>query len=176
MITQEHINAWFTYHPPQNESEKEKYEKLRNGAKAFAEIILATTPPSADQTAAIRKVREAVMTANAAIACDGRLPGDLGWEKKAGEPPAELTIQFEQILDEIIVRSLWKGEFVHGHRMAKADMLIYDDAKKMLAGFVDTTRSGLLAHGQVITNEQVWTAVIRAAADMEKKVRRNPLK
>jgi hypothetical protein len=35
-------------------------------------MIVALTPPSADQTAAIRKVREAVFTANAAIACGGR--------------------------------------------------------------------------------------------------------
>jgi hypothetical protein len=35
----------------------------------FAETIIRNTPPGSDQSAAIRKVREAVMTANAAIAC-----------------------------------------------------------------------------------------------------------
>ena len=38
--------------------------------RAFAETVLVCAPPSADQSAAIRKIREAVMTANAAIACD----------------------------------------------------------------------------------------------------------
>jgi len=37
----------------------------------LALVILEHTPPSADQSAAIRKVREAVMTANASIACGG---------------------------------------------------------------------------------------------------------
>ncbi|MGQ0816371.1 MAG: hypothetical protein ACT4O1_18230 [Gemmatimonadota bacterium] len=36
-----------------------------------ADIILDCTPIGADQAAAVRKVREAVMTANAAIACGG---------------------------------------------------------------------------------------------------------
>lgn len=62
---------WFTYHPPNPEQQK-KYEEIRAAALSFAHIIIVNTPPSADQTAAIRKVREAVMTANAAIACDGK--------------------------------------------------------------------------------------------------------
>ena len=44
------------------------YERLRSAARAFSEEILECTPVGADQSAAIRKVREAVMTANAAIA------------------------------------------------------------------------------------------------------------
>jgi hypothetical protein len=35
-------------------------------------VIVAQTPESADQSVAVRKVREAVMAANAAIACGGR--------------------------------------------------------------------------------------------------------
>jgi hypothetical protein len=59
------------YHTPKND-QPEKYEKLRAAAKSFAQTIIECTPPSADQTAAIRKVREAVMTANSAVACEGR--------------------------------------------------------------------------------------------------------
>jgi hypothetical protein len=70
-ITQEALDHWFTYHAP-TASQPERYEALRSAGKAFAEAILKLTPSSADQTAAIRKVREAVFTANAAIACDGR--------------------------------------------------------------------------------------------------------
>jgi len=62
---------WFSYHAPVA-GQAEKYEKLRAAGKTFAEIIVELTPPSADQTVAIRKVREAVMVANAAIACGGK--------------------------------------------------------------------------------------------------------
>lgn len=66
----EHI---FTYHPPSNEATVERYAHIRAAARAFAGVILEQTPEGADQSAALRKVREAVMTANAAIALDGRL-------------------------------------------------------------------------------------------------------
>jgi hypothetical protein len=71
MITNDDIENWFVYHAPLAE-QITAYLELRNAAKAFALVIVKVTPPSADQTAAIRKVREAVMTANAAIACGGR--------------------------------------------------------------------------------------------------------
>jgi hypothetical protein len=62
----------FSYHAPK-EGQAMKYETLRSAALEFAKEIVALTPAGADQTAAIRKVREAVMTANAAIALDGKL-------------------------------------------------------------------------------------------------------
>ncbi len=70
MITEDDIENWFTYHSPSPE-QLPKYSKIREVGKNLAQVILDSTPPSADQTAAIRKVREAVMTANAAIACNG---------------------------------------------------------------------------------------------------------
>lgn len=69
--TQRKLDNWFTYHETQP-GQVEKYVALREAAKAFAVAIVELTPPSADQSAAIRHVREAVMTANAAIACDGK--------------------------------------------------------------------------------------------------------
>jgi hypothetical protein len=71
MITEHDLKIWFTYHPPSVEN-LPKYEAIREAARDFATIILDNTPPSADQSTAIRKVREAVMTANAAIACEGK--------------------------------------------------------------------------------------------------------
>jgi len=68
---EEKIENWFTYHPP-TPGQPEKYVAIRDAGKALALAIAQHAPPSADQTAAIRKVREAVMTANAAIACDGK--------------------------------------------------------------------------------------------------------
>lgn len=70
-MEQEQIDHWFTYHAP-TAADLTAYETLRTAAKAFAFAINALCPDSADKTAAIRKVREAVMTANASIACGGR--------------------------------------------------------------------------------------------------------
>lgn len=71
MITRDQLDNWFTYHQP-TKDDQVAYEKLRNSAKDFAQAIVDLTQPSADQTAAVRKVREAVMTANACIACRGQ--------------------------------------------------------------------------------------------------------
>jgi hypothetical protein len=62
----------FSYHAP-TPDKLVQYEKLRSAAKDFAKAIVELSPACADQTAAIRHVREAVMTANAAIALDGKL-------------------------------------------------------------------------------------------------------
>jgi hypothetical protein len=72
LITQSNLDHWFTYHPPKG-AQQDKYLKVREAGKKFAEVILeCTDQPSADQSAAIRHVRDAVMTANQAIACEGR--------------------------------------------------------------------------------------------------------
>jgi len=71
MITQEQLNNWFTYHGPVA-GQEEKYLFIRNAGKHFAEAIVENAPDCADTTAAVRKVREAVMTANQAIACGGK--------------------------------------------------------------------------------------------------------
>lgn len=71
MIPHSKLYKWFTYHAPEGD-DVARYEQLREAGLRFAEVIVNLTPESADQTAAIRKVREAVMTANAAIACKGQ--------------------------------------------------------------------------------------------------------
>jgi hypothetical protein len=70
-ITDEQLLNWFTYHSP-TEDQLPKYLEIRQAGLDFAKVIVRNTPPSADQTAAIRKVREAVMTANQSIACGGQ--------------------------------------------------------------------------------------------------------
>ena len=67
-ITKDQIKNWFTYHSPKGD-QTERYMTIRVAGALCAETILANTPSGPDQSAAIRKVREAVMTANAAIAC-----------------------------------------------------------------------------------------------------------
>lgn len=71
MITKEILVNWFTYHPPTPE-QQDKYIAIREAGYVFATVILNSTPECPDQTAAIRKIREAVMTANQAIACGGK--------------------------------------------------------------------------------------------------------
>lgn len=69
MFDLDHI---FSYHAP-TPDKLVQYEKLRSAAKEFAKAIVELSPAGADQSAAIRHVREAVMTANAAVALDGRI-------------------------------------------------------------------------------------------------------
>ena len=67
-MNQLQLDNWFTYHRP-TQDQLAKYEELRDAAKTFAETIVRLTPPGPDQDAAVRKIRESVMTGNAAIAC-----------------------------------------------------------------------------------------------------------
>jgi hypothetical protein len=64
----------FTHHQPTPEKLRH-YDAIHDAAKRYAEVILAHTPEGLDQTAALRLLREATMTANAAVALDGRLKG-----------------------------------------------------------------------------------------------------
>jgi hypothetical protein len=69
MTDAELIERAFTHHPA---GENERiYAAVRSAGKTLALTILNAVPKCADRTAAIRKVREAVMTANAGIALDG---------------------------------------------------------------------------------------------------------
>lgn len=70
MELKDKIEDLFTYHAPEG-NQPAQYVAIRAAAKALAHVIVDNTPPSADQTAAIRKLRECVMTANAAIALKG---------------------------------------------------------------------------------------------------------
>lgn len=60
---------YFTYHTPKGD-QPERYSKIRAAALDFARVLVANTSKSPDQTAAIRKLRECVMTANQGIACE----------------------------------------------------------------------------------------------------------
>lgn len=70
-MTPEEIDNVFSYHAPTGD-QPARYEAIRAAAKEFALVLVANTPKSADQTAAVRKLRESVMTANASIALEVR--------------------------------------------------------------------------------------------------------
>jgi hypothetical protein len=67
--------AWlddvFRYHAPEPD-QIPVYHALREAAKAHASVILRLVPACADRSAALRSIREAGMTANAAVARKGR--------------------------------------------------------------------------------------------------------
>jgi hypothetical protein len=71
-FTDADLEEIFKYHAPEGD-QVEKYTELRAAALEFAKTIRKCTPTCADQSAAIRHLREAVMTANAAIALKGRV-------------------------------------------------------------------------------------------------------
>lgn len=64
------LEHWFIYHPPTQE-DVERYARINDAARDLARVIMETCPECADQSAALRLVREARMTANSAIACKG---------------------------------------------------------------------------------------------------------
>lgn len=68
-MDEQQIEEMFSYHPPTGD-QPARYEAIRAKAKELALVIVRSTPKSADQTAAIRKLRECVMTANASIALE----------------------------------------------------------------------------------------------------------
>jgi hypothetical protein len=70
-FTDAQLDEMFTYHSPTS-TQLPKYAANNDAAKAFAQAVIENTPASADQSAAIRKIRDARMTANAAIALDGK--------------------------------------------------------------------------------------------------------
>lgn len=61
------INRRFTYHPPKP-GQPEKYQRLRDEAKALALRIAELVPDSREQALALTALEECVMWANAGIA------------------------------------------------------------------------------------------------------------
>jgi hypothetical protein len=70
MTSEEIVAEFFKYHAP-NDFTIPKYAAINQAAKNFAEVVLANCPRGADLAAAIRLIRDARMTANAAIALNG---------------------------------------------------------------------------------------------------------
>jgi hypothetical protein len=65
-ITDAEIESTFTYHAP-TEDEVRRMNEMRDKAKELALLLVRNVPASADQSAALRKLRECTMTANAGI-------------------------------------------------------------------------------------------------------------
>jgi hypothetical protein len=63
------VEKWFTYHQPFGD-QADRYQVIREEFKALALTIVDLTPACADQTAALRKLRECSMAVNQTIACN----------------------------------------------------------------------------------------------------------
>lgn len=64
----ERIERDFTYHPPKDDEQVQRFVRLREKAKEFALLIAELTPASREQSLALTALEESIMWANAAIA------------------------------------------------------------------------------------------------------------
>ena len=71
-VTAENVLDVLSHHAPDT-GDLARIANIRQAAHVFAEAILVNAPPCADASAAIRHVREAMFTANAAIALKGKI-------------------------------------------------------------------------------------------------------
>jgi hypothetical protein len=70
-MSEKDLDNWSSHHALEA-GQAEKFEAIRTAATVFAQVVCDCTSPSADQTAALRKIREAAYTANGAIAGGGK--------------------------------------------------------------------------------------------------------
>jgi hypothetical protein len=85
--SEDKISNWFTYHPPAD-NQTDRYVQLREAGRMMALTLLDLCPESRELTTAINKLREAVMWANASIACneaDAELEVEVDLEKTPKE-------------------------------------------------------------------------------------------
>lgn len=89
------LDDLFTYHRP-SADEQRRLERINEAAKEFARVVLDNTPEGADQSCAIRHIRDARMTANASIVC-GNPPQskDLIWSCDA----AAECVEYSGVID-----------------------------------------------------------------------------
>ena len=61
------MDSRFSYHTPKND-QIDRYQKIRDKAKEFAELVMLYSPKSREQSLALTNIEQASMWANAAIA------------------------------------------------------------------------------------------------------------
>jgi hypothetical protein len=70
IITDDELAQVMDYHP-WDEAKIEKGKKVRKALSDALKVIIENVPPSADRSAAIRKLRDCRMDCNSAITHDG---------------------------------------------------------------------------------------------------------
>lgn len=74
-ILLERIESDFAFHAPRN-VDSVKYEQMRANGKALASLIIALCPAGRERSAAMTKLEEAIMWANAGIARQSPVAGE----------------------------------------------------------------------------------------------------
>jgi hypothetical protein len=72
-LDEDRLDNWFTHHPPAGD-QLFRYSGIRASGRSLAGVIEELAPSSPEKEQALAKVREAVMWANAAIACNEGQP------------------------------------------------------------------------------------------------------
>jgi hypothetical protein len=75
------LDNLFSYHAPVGD-QVETYQQIRQAGRTLAEVIIERVPPGDDRDWAIETVRDAVMRANAAVAC---APSTAAFDTGGGE-------------------------------------------------------------------------------------------
>jgi hypothetical protein len=68
----QYIEDIFSHHPPKNDDVVKAHEDVRTWIRAAAQMINSSVPESPEKTLAVRKLQEAMMYANSAIAIYSR--------------------------------------------------------------------------------------------------------
>lgn len=63
------LDSKFTYHAPHGD-QTSRYEQVRSGGRELAKLINVLCPDSHEKDLAVDRLREVIMWANAAIACN----------------------------------------------------------------------------------------------------------
>lgn len=66
------LESIFSHHPPASEEVANNHQLVRDLVKDLAYSLLLIVPPSPERTLAIRKLQEAMMFSNSAIAQHGK--------------------------------------------------------------------------------------------------------
>lgn len=68
MIDAKEIETRFTYHPPKDESQIQRYQEIRARGMELANYLAVNCPASRELSLALTKLEEMIMFANASIA------------------------------------------------------------------------------------------------------------
>ena len=85
-LVRTNIDNWFVYHAPVG-AQAARYGKMREYCRVLAHFIVDYTPVSREQSTALSRLRDVMMWANAAIACNPAEP--IMQEPGETPPPTE---------------------------------------------------------------------------------------
>lgn len=73
-VTDDQLDNWAAHHPPSSPAIIDGHERIRGAAREFMALVQDVVPECPDKTVALRAIRDAMMQANAALACNQGRP------------------------------------------------------------------------------------------------------